>query len=162
MALKSYLYTYRYPLRKEVDSSNTRKLDQLSGQLFEFTARDIGDPRKLEQCLAPTVIRLKRHAQVMLLKNIDADLVNGSIGIVVGFAGHGEYTSKEKCNKLRTPQHQKEDLMREAFLLPFEKREKANITDTPWPIVRFSNNREMLFEHESWTFELPGISCDTF
>lgn len=95
----------------------------------------------------------------MLLKNIDSDLVNGSIGVVIGFAGHGEYRSAKVCEPLRTPQHQRDSAMREAMSTMMFDSDRDNSkfnNKIPWPIVRFSNGREMLFEHESWSFELPG------
>ncbi|KAI8081943.1 uncharacterized protein B0P05DRAFT_66845 [Gilbertella persicaria] len=142
--------TELYPLRQEVDGSNKRRLDELKGKVTEFKAIDRGDPRKIASCIAPTVIQLKLHAQVMLLKNIDSDLVNGSLGIVVGFVGRGNYTSKKMCEKLRTPQRQKEVMM-------FSGRTDTELDmEVPYPIVKFAEGREMLLEHESWTVQLPG------
>jgi len=35
--------------------------------------------------MAPPTLELKKHAQVMLIKNIDESLVNGSLGRIIGF-----------------------------------------------------------------------------
>jgi len=63
----------------------------LSGEEMEFHALDSGsaDPntreKLLSQFMAQPVLKLKKGAQVMLIKNIDSSLVNGSLGIVQAF-----------------------------------------------------------------------------
>ncbi|OBZ89515.1 ATP-dependent DNA helicase pfh1 [Choanephora cucurbitarum] len=137
--------TELYPLRNEVDSSNKRRLDELKGETVEFKAVDVGDPRKISGCIAPAVMHLKLHAQVMLLKNIDSDLVNGSLGVVIGFVGKGEYRSKKKCEFLRTPQK----------LANYTMENELDM-NVPYPIVKFSGERILLLERETWSFSLPG------
>ncbi|CAO3669897.1 unnamed protein product [Rhizopus stolonifer] len=139
--------TELYPLRNEVDLSNKLRLNALKGEVTEFKAIDKGDPRKVTQCIAPEVIQLKLHAQVMLLKNYDIDLVNGSLGVVVGFVGQGNYRSEKTVQFLRTPQRQKDTYM--------EGGDRIDM-GTPFPVVRFGSGRELVLEYESWSFELPG------
>jgi ATP-dependent DNA helicase PIF1 len=84
------LPTRLFALRAEVDSANDQRLERLSGSPQTYTARDSGkDPIQVAKlpnnCLAPTALRLRKDAQVILLKNLDATLVNGSRGIVIGF-----------------------------------------------------------------------------
>ena len=141
----------RYPLRNEVDVSNKRRLDALKGEIVEFTAIDSGDHRKMQGCLAPQVIELKEQAQVMLLKNIDADLVNGSIGVVVGFVGKGEYRKKKTVESLRTPQRIKQSYMETSMGGGEELDMKV-----PYPVVKFTGGRKMVLEREEWSVELPG------
>lgn len=148
---------YRYPLRTEVDNSNKRRLIELRGDEIEFKAIDEGDPRKIQQCIAPAILQLKLHAQVMLLKNIDAELVNGSIGVIIGFVGRNEYKNKNMCEGLRTPQRK-----REKHSLFVDKTIDPDIDMTiPWPVVKFTNGKELILERESWSFALPGKNIET-
>ncbi|CEP10115.1 hypothetical protein [Parasitella parasitica] len=144
--------TELYPLRHEVDDSNKRRLHELRGDEIEFKAIDEGDQRKLQQCIAPAVLQLKLHAQVMLLKNLDAELVNGSIGVIVGFVGRGDYRIKDVCEKLRTPQRK-----RDRNLLFADRDTDSDIDmSVPWPVVKFANGKELVIERESWSVALPG------
>ncbi|ORX91317.1 hypothetical protein K493DRAFT_51725 [Basidiobolus meristosporus CBS 931.73] len=79
----------RYSLRGEVDAANAQKLDSLPGDVHRYVANDKGKSPFLERLsansLAPSTLELKLHAQVLLIRNIDYRLVNGSLGVVVGF-----------------------------------------------------------------------------
>lgn len=72
----------------DVDAFNQRRLDALPGAEVSLFATDTGESRFAaaldKNCLAPSELRLKVGAQVMLLKNLDVEggLVNGSVGIV--------------------------------------------------------------------------------
>ena len=85
------LPTELFPLRFEVEKSNTSRLQSLTSASHFFTARDSGsaseDKRKklLENMVAQGRLELKKDAQVMLIKNMDENLVNGSVGRVLGF-----------------------------------------------------------------------------
>lgn len=74
---------------RNVNKINNQFLNQLPGEEIVYTAVDKGrDPYKTEMnkyCMAMDKLVLKQHAQVMLLKNISENLVNGSRGVVVGF-----------------------------------------------------------------------------
>jgi ATP-dependent DNA helicase PIF1 len=85
--------TELFPLRQEADRANLRRLQDIKGVAYTYTAKDGGiitnpDTRKmlLNDCIAPQSLTLKRGAQVMLIKNIDETLVNGSQGRIIGFA----------------------------------------------------------------------------
>ncbi|CAO0799918.1 unnamed protein product [Mucor circinelloides] len=88
----------------------------------------------------------------MLLKNLDAELVNGSIGVIVGFVGRGNYRNKNECEKLRTPQRR-----RDRHSIFAEKEGDGDIDmSVHWPVVKFANGKEMILERESWSVALPG------
>ncbi|CAO1638299.1 unnamed protein product [Parajaminaea phylloscopi] len=86
-----------FPHREDVDRANMSRLAGLkvSGQTYE--AKDGGElPRDqrdkiLSQFMAPPKIFLKVGAQVMLIKNTDETLVNGSVGKVVAFLTPSEH-----------------------------------------------------------------------
>lgn len=84
-------YNFRYAINKYVNNVNTAKLAELPYKEMVYEAGD-WEPKfggRLEalirNCLAPKNLRLKRDAQVMLLKNTTSELVNGSKGVVVGW-----------------------------------------------------------------------------
>lgn len=68
-------------------------MQKIKGPIFTYAARSGGiikdaatRQRLLNDCIAPEILELKQGAQVILTKNIDDILVNGSQGRVVGFA----------------------------------------------------------------------------
>lgn len=90
--------TKLFPTRKEVDIANNNMLKGLKGGAITFTAVDGGalahtqqGQKMLESFLAPKNITLKAGAQVMMIKNLDETLVNGSLGTVVGFLNSDTY-----------------------------------------------------------------------
>ncbi|XP_044157813.1 ATP-dependent DNA helicase PIF1 isoform X2 [Bufo gargarizans] len=78
--------------KDDVDLTNERRLQQLSGEVHKYDALD-SDPMLAKtvnaQCPVGDQILLKKGAQVMLTKNLDVarGLVNGARGVVVGFEG---------------------------------------------------------------------------
>ena len=91
----------RFPLRDQVDSSNRARLAALPGETYTYTALDEGEEpfdkmqKTLDNVMAPRTLTLKIDAQVMLLKNMDVGLVNGSVGKVVGFKAADEIDEEE-------------------------------------------------------------------
>lgn len=79
--------TELYALRWQVDRSNHRQLDALPGDSYVYEPRDSGPMAEWMHKFspAPSKLQLKEHAQVMLIKNLSPTLVNGSMGIVMGF-----------------------------------------------------------------------------
>jgi ATP-dependent DNA helicase PIF1 len=76
-----------YATRARADEYNSRELDKLATELHTFTAIDKGrNKNPLENCPAPSKVALKVGAQVMLIRNLTKELVNGSLGEVIGFA----------------------------------------------------------------------------
>ncbi|XP_051664529.1 ATP-dependent DNA helicase PIF1 [Manacus candei] len=76
--------------KDDVEITNERRLQQLSGEVHTYEALD-SDPMLVKlidaQCPVGGRVELKLGAQVMLAKNLDVSqgLVNGARGVVVGF-----------------------------------------------------------------------------
>jgi PIF1-like helicase len=83
---------YRFPLRTEVERANANRLNALGGaEGYTYKAEDsptVIDAetqrrrKLLENLMAPESLTLKVGAQVMLIRNTDERLVNGSVGTV--------------------------------------------------------------------------------
>lgn len=90
-AIDGIVPTELFPLRNEVNNANKMRLDALKTQSQIFESRDTGtatDERRatiLKNMVAQRVLEIKVDAQVMLIKNVDENLVNGSVGRVLGF-----------------------------------------------------------------------------
>lgn len=79
--------------------------------------------KTLENVMAPQVLTLKLGAQVMLLKNMDNGLVNGSVGKVVAFKSKGEMLEDEDENDdfaqlIKTKNKWKREFSREPSAAP--------------------------------------------
>nr|XP_056701009.1 ATP-dependent DNA helicase PIF1 [Euleptes europaea] len=76
--------------KDDVELTNTKRLQELSGEPRSFKAVD-SDPVLVKtldaQCPVSSIIELKLGAQVMLTKNLDVSqgLVNGARGVVIDF-----------------------------------------------------------------------------
>lgn len=87
----------------DVDKVNDEQLDQLEGEVHEYPMETHGGKTYVEQlqrsCLAPEILRLKKGAAVMCIKNAaDRKYVNGSLGVVVGFEKETDYPIVELTN----------------------------------------------------------------
>jgi ATP-dependent DNA helicase PIF1 len=142
--------TELFSTRNEVDFANNQKMRALPGEARRFTAVDTGsiqDPqvrsKLLSSCMAPATIDLKIHSQVMLIKNVDDSLVNGSLGRVVGFMSEKTF-----------------DLMTEDGELMDKGSGKGVDTSQQWPLVQFAlmdgTSRQLLCQPEVWKVELPN------
>ncbi len=79
--------TKLYSHNADVDAENERELEKLPGQAFEYYMSGKGKDRLVETlkkgCLAPEVLRLKKGARVMFVKNnYEEGFANGTLGIV--------------------------------------------------------------------------------
>ncbi|MDR3125652.1 MAG: AAA family ATPase [Candidatus Nomurabacteria bacterium] len=84
--------TELHTTNRDVDNINQQKMAELPGDFVEYQMTHTGSENYYERikrsCLAPEVLRLKKGALVMALKNDhEQGFVNGSIGEVVGFDG---------------------------------------------------------------------------
>lgn len=95
----------RFPRREEVNAANANRIKSLPGEPVTFKADDwtaYAPPGNktnsiLANFMAPELLTLKIGAQVMLIKNMDATLVNGTVGKVTGF-GFPELDEDEEAS----------------------------------------------------------------
>lgn len=151
-----------YPTRIQVDNSNQKRLRELNGKAFRFEAADGGDPairdRLLANMMAPKSIELKVNAQVMLIKNMDDTLVNGSLGKVIAFSDERTFEMGHPDEGMTDP----EDATAKARKkLQGFKNDRGGNGDAPqkYPVVQFIGTngtmRTILCLPEEWKVELP-------
>jgi ATP-dependent DNA helicase PIF1 len=126
------------------------------------TITDLGIRKKLlGNCMAPEAIALKKGCQVMLIKNMDETLVNGSLGRVTGFMSESTFEyyqdHEEEFHQLNAAA--------DDDLNPVQKRMRAKLGDIAstaptYPVVRFAiadgTTRDLLCHRETWKVELPN------
>lgn len=133
-----------------------------SGEITDIAARD----KLLSNCMAPPLLTLKKGAQVMLIKNIDGDLVNGSLGRVFAFMTKETFLIYEKNSDLfeTDPDGETElhDAARRARTKLKSLLNKDAVADTGklYPVVHFTlpdgTSRVLLCLQEDWKVELPN------
>jgi len=79
--------TKLYSHNVDVNEENERELAKLPSEVYEYYMTDKGRERLVDTlkngCLAPEVLRLKKGARVMFVKNnYEAGFVNGTLGLV--------------------------------------------------------------------------------
>lgn len=150
-----------FPLRREADWANARRMLKLKSRVFTYRSMEGGvieDPntRKslLSNCPAPELLELKTGAQVMLVKNLrDSPLVNGSQGTVVGFANKETFFHDRWLDQdyMETPEgdFRTEQLSTTAV----QPEERLPL----YPVVRFNlpngYTQTILCPPEEWTIE---------
>jgi len=83
--------TELFPRKQQVHDANKIRLDAIQAESHVYDSQDVVDENKggaatiLNAVLAEESLELKSGAQVMLIKNLDGCLVNGSVGRVLGF-----------------------------------------------------------------------------
>jgi ATP-dependent DNA helicase PIF1 len=148
----------RFPTRYEVDSSNQRRLKALTGKAYRYESIDTGDvkirDRLLANMMAPPVIELKKGAQVMLIKNMDETLVNGSLGTVEGFMNEATFELKAGVDDSDMETDVKKRVR--AFTNALAEAKPDN---REYPVVCFhavdGTQRRILCVPEDWKVELP-------
>lgn len=97
--------------------------------------------------MAPGELDLRVDAQVMLIKNMDDTLVNGSMGRIVRFVDPAQYASEPEVD------------------VPKDSKKPASTTipgKMRWPVVEFTipgshgHTREVMIQSETWKVELPN------
>ena len=144
----------------------------LSGRAVDYRAEDGGSitdivqrDKLLANCMAPAMISIKKGAQVMLIKNLDDTLVNGSVGKVIAFMDEKTfdiYHDDDQDFQAVDANLIKEEEMTESRLKLRQLINKDMVGDTShkWPLVRFKtadgSTRDLLCQRESWKIELPN------
>ena len=130
------------------------------GSISDFNQRD----KLLANCMAPPSITLKKGAQVMLIKNIDDTLVNGSVGKVVAFMDEATFDiyheDEDGFQAMEDYDPDDQDIPQSRLKLRQMLNKSSDKASNSWPLVRFSlsdgNTRDLLCQHEVWKIELPN------
>jgi ATP-dependent DNA helicase PIF1 len=146
-------------------------MSRLSGEVMTFRAVDSGTiqdeqhrERLLANCMAPVTIQLKKGAQVMLIKNMEDTLVNGSIGRVVAFMDETTfecYKDNDGVYVVGGDNNEEEAALRARKKLKSLAHNQGGVTVTrKWPLVSFvqpdGTERHLLCQPEAWKIELPN------
>lgn len=156
--------TELYPMREGVDSANRARLRAL-GSLQSYAAMESGtitDPTQREKILsnfmAPKHLELAINAQVMLIKNVDETLVNGSLGRVVGFADPDDYAKGDSAQDAS-------GVVGGGSMNLTAKKGPSTGSRKPYPVVEFGmtngTKRRVLVLPEVFKFEQPGAQPST-
>jgi ATP-dependent DNA helicase PIF1 len=146
-----------------VDNSNRIRLQALPGKSRHFPAVDKGsDPtlrdRLLANMMAPPSLELKKGAQVMLIKNMDDTLVNGSLGTVQGFMNEATFNLKGGLMDGDDAADAETDKKRKR-IQAFTNALEGSADDQEYPLVHFramdGSERQLLCVPEDWKVELP-------
>ncbi|OLN81460.1 ATP-dependent DNA helicase PIF1 [Colletotrichum chlorophyti] len=155
--------TELFPTRGEVERANLTRLRNLPGAPKRFDAGDSGNPadrdKLLQNMMAPKSIELKVGAQVMLIKNMDDTLVNGSLGKVTKFMSESSFEAWLPDSKTGYVSDDGGDpTIRKIKAFSREVEEAAKGT-TEYPVVEFAavdgTSRTILCVPEDWKVESP-------
>ncbi|KAF8626589.1 hypothetical protein AX15_004789 [Amanita polypyramis BW_CC] len=145
--------TELFPRREDVDRSNSGRISRLQTQTQLYQSKDSGslrDPKQKQKILAnfmaPETLSLRIDCQVMLIKNVDETLVNGSMGRVVKFVDPVVY-SREQGQDVTIPGSNG------------TKKPVSSAGGKLYPVVEFlmpnGATRSSLVMPEVWKVELP-------
>lgn len=123
-----------YSTRNEVERANMSRLKNLPGECHTYHAIDGGNLRDqetkeklLSNFLAPKELRLKVGAQVMMIKNIDDTLVNGSLGKIIDFIDKDTYMFYERVRSYPDIDIEELELMRQGKIPMGESSEEEEM-----------------------------------
>lgn len=132
-----------------------------SGSITDAQFRE----KLLSNCMAPPTIHLKKGSQVMLIKNMEETLVNGSIGRVVAFMDEATfdfYVENENDftgDKLDDGDEERMARSRKK-LKGMTHKDGGVVVTRKWPLVCFiqpdGTERHLLCQPETWKIELPN------
>jgi ATP-dependent DNA helicase PIF1 len=131
--------TQLYATNEEANKVNQEELEKLPYQFYLFQALDWEDsykrlPELLRNCRASRELTLKKGAQVMLIKNLTPQLVNGSQGVVIGFE------------------------RKEVKINDYQAGKKITTVKLTLPVVKFTNGIKQAIEIAEWSIETPLTS----
>ena len=96
-----------YATKAKADRYNNERLMSIEGQEYIYDCDDFTQRKAssdiLKQCPAPASVVFKKGAQVMLIRNLNTDLVNGTIGIVTGFTNPIDKTYENRVFREASP-----------------------------------------------------------
>lgn len=96
-----------YATRIRAEHFNSDKLASIdeSERVYEAADKSSGkfNPVTLRDCPALPSVTFKKGAQVMLIRNLSTDLVNGTVGIITGFSNEVHRTHGSKMYKEALP-----------------------------------------------------------
>ena len=108
--------------------------------------------------MAPPSLELKKGAQVMLIKNMDDTLVNGSLGTVQGFMNEATFNLKGGLMDGDDAADAETDKKRKR-IQAFTNALEGSADDQEYPLVHFramdGSERQLLCVPEDWKVELP-------
>lgn len=157
LAIKpTILSTHNY----KVDQINQNKINYIPQKVETFVAEYFGNETKIEflkkNSIVPQLLQLKIGAQVMMIKNTyqKEGIVNGSLGIVIGFSPKKNYP-----------------------IVEFNNKKIITIAKEEWLIDRYDENKGLVINeagviqiplvlswaitiHKSQGLTLDKISCD--
>jgi hypothetical protein len=120
--------TKLYSHNANVDVENERELAKIPGQIFEYDMIGRGREALVESikksCLSPEILRLKKGARVMFVKNnFEVGFVNGTLGVVMNCDQYGV--------TVRTATGKVIDVPQASWVIEEEGKTKAEITQYP-------------------------------
>ena len=154
-----------FPLRDEVERSNTTRMSRLTTQEMTFKAVDGGiipdgdqKEKMLANFMAPKFLKLRINAQVMLIKNVDDTLVNGSMGRIVKFMDSLEYAGDPAVDATGVIGNQKAESSAAG-----KKAAVSTGTQKMYPVVEFmlpnGGHRTVMVTADVFKVELPNGEC---
>ena len=156
-------FLIRFPRREDVEKANNARMHALNAETHTYKSFDGGPllenefgAKMLDNFMAPAKLTLKLGAQVMLIKNLDETLVNGSMGTITEFCNPNDYVANPG------------DPYDIPVTLPNSKNGKEKSGGSAgvgpkWPVVEFivkqgshTGKRRLLVQPETWKVELPN------
>lgn len=163
--------TELFSTRAEVERANQIRLQNLNGETRIYESRDGGSitdkafrDKLLSNVMAPERITLKKGAQVMLIKNYDETLVNGSLGKVIGFMSETQFDNYQEQEDFQATQGG--TLLDDIPIAASKTKSKVTVdlegtgASQRFPVVRFAiadgTTRDFLCKRETWSVEQPN------